>query len=96
MKYKITEAAYRDLDEIWLYTFQKWSEKQADTYFDLIIQEIEILSNNQSQAKRVPIITKNYYYSRALSHYLFFKYGDNCIQIVRILHKMRDFAKHLE
>ncbi|OYU83019.1 MAG: plasmid stabilization protein [Flavobacterium sp. BFFFF2] len=96
MKYKIREAAYRDLDEIWFYTFQKWSEKQADTYFYLIIQEIEILSNNPSKAKRVPITTVDYFFCRALSHYVFFKYDDDTIEIIRILHKMMDFSKHLE
>ncbi len=44
MKYRISEAAYEDLNDIWFYTFQKWSEKQASKYFEDLITEIESLS----------------------------------------------------
>lgn len=96
MRYNITQAAYNDLNDIWFYTFQKWSENQADKYFEAIIQEIEITSNNPKNAKKVPKIINDYYYFRALSHYVFFKYEDDKIEVLRILHKMMDFSKHLE
>jgi toxin ParE1/3/4 len=96
MKYKITEAAYRDLDDIWFYTFQKWSENQANKYFESIIQEIEIISVNPEKAKRMSKVKSDFFYFRTLSHYVFFKYGDDKIEIIRILHKMMDFSKHLE
>jgi toxin ParE1/3/4 len=96
MNYKITEAAYRDLDDIWFYTFQKWSENQANKYFESIIQEIEIISVNPEKAKRMSKVKSDFFYFRTLSHYVFFKYGDDQIEIIRILHKMMDFSKHLE
>ena len=96
MKYIITEAAYRDLDEIWFYTFQKWSESRADSYFEMIIHEIEIISEGPEHAKKISKIKDQYYYFRASSHYVFFKHGDKRIEIIRILHKMMDFSQHLE
>lgn len=30
MKYKISKEALKDLENIWLYTFETWSVKQAD------------------------------------------------------------------
>jgi toxin ParE1/3/4 len=30
--YRISEKAIQDLDDIWLYTFETWSEIQADKY----------------------------------------------------------------
>jgi toxin ParE1/3/4 len=96
MKYRLTEAAYRDLDNIWLYTFQEWSENQASTYFESITQQIELFSENPQKAKKVQKIKSEIYYFRALSHYVFFKYGNEQIDIIRILHKMMDFPKHLE
>lgn len=96
MKYRITEAAYRDLNDIWFYTFQEWSENQASKYFESIIQEIELLSENPNKAKKLKKTKSEIYYFRALSHYIFFKYGDEQIDVIRILHKMMDFPKHLE
>ena len=50
MNYKITEAAYRDLDDIWFYTFEKWSEDQANIYFESIIQEIELMKRETRES----------------------------------------------
>ena len=38
--YSISRKAIEDLENIWLYTLEKWSEKQADRYYGLIIDEI--------------------------------------------------------
>ena len=32
-QYHLTNKAIEDLNEIWLYTVETWSEKQADTYY---------------------------------------------------------------
>ena len=34
--YRLTPAAQRDLEDIWLYTAQTWSMAQADRYTDII------------------------------------------------------------
>ena len=33
--YNLTNKAVEDLEKIWDYTFQKWSEQQADKYYAL-------------------------------------------------------------
>jgi toxin ParE1/3/4 len=96
MSYRLTEAAYRDLDNIWFYTFEEWSENQATKYFESLIQHIEAFSIKPTKANRVQKIKSDIFYFRALSHYVFFKYGNDQIDIIRILHKMMDFPKHLE
>ena len=45
-KYRISEQAINDLNDIWVYTFHKWSKEQADRYYDLIIEEIEFIAEN--------------------------------------------------
>jgi toxin ParE1/3/4 len=45
-KYRFTNEAVNDLEEIWSYTKQKWSLEQADRYYNLIIDEIEFISSN--------------------------------------------------
>jgi len=94
MKYRITEAAYNDLSDIYFYTFQKWSANQAGRYFESIIQEIELFSENPEKAKRMPKVRSDFFYFRALSHYVFFRKNGDTIEVIRILHKMMDFSKH--
>ena len=48
MVYKISEAASIDIKNIWLYTLENWSIQQADRYFNLIIDEIEFIAQNQN------------------------------------------------
>jgi len=35
-KYKLSNKAVDDLTQIWNYTFNKWSEKQADKYYNML------------------------------------------------------------
>jgi toxin ParE1/3/4 len=96
MKYRISESAYQDLNDIWFYTFSEWSEIKADKYFNSIIQEIELFSEKPEKAKPLKNFKSKYYYFRVLSHYVFFKFENGQIDVIRILHKMMDFPKHLE
>ena len=38
-KYRISAKALEDLENIWIYSFRKWSKEQADKYHRLIIKE---------------------------------------------------------
>jgi plasmid stabilization system protein ParE len=35
MKFVISHEAPRDLDQVWLYSNEKWSKEQADNYLNL-------------------------------------------------------------
>ena len=37
-KYTLTKKAVEDLSKIWDYTFEVWSENQADSYYELLIK----------------------------------------------------------
>ena len=43
-KYFITKKAVEDLSSIWDYTFETWSEKQADEYYSSLIREFESIA----------------------------------------------------
>ena len=49
--YKISNQALIDLEQIWLYTFKNWSIEQADRYYNLLISEMEYISQNQDSGK---------------------------------------------
>ena len=71
MNYKISNQAEIDLENIWLYTFEEWSLVQPDYYLDLIIDEIEYISENPKSGKDYNDVRKGYFRSR-VNHILFF------------------------
>ena len=95
--FKITEKAKSDIEDIWLYTLQNWSIKQADRYYELIMNEILFLSENPSVGSKVDHILKGYRVSRVKSHLIFYKYiPDGFILVIRILHSSMDVENKFE
>ncbi len=96
-KYLISRKAIEDLDKIWVFTLNKWSKKQADRYYDLIIEEIEFIANNSMTGKSVELTRKNYRVTKVKSHLIFYRKAENStIEIVRILHQRMDIKKKLK
>jgi len=96
-KYRISEQAINDLNDIWIYTLNKWSKKQADRYYDLIINEIEFVSDNFLTGKSVGKTRKNYRVTNIKSHLIFYRKVDNdIVEIVRILHQRMNIKKYLK
>ncbi|NOY50219.1 MAG: type II toxin-antitoxin system RelE/ParE family toxin, partial [Chlorobi bacterium] len=73
MKYLISRLARKDLENIWLYTFGNWSVEQADRYFELIMNEIEYISQNPDSGSDFSSIRKGYFRSRIISHFIFYR-----------------------
>ena len=46
-----TRQAIEDLTEIWNYTFDNWSEKQADKYYNLLFQACQEIARNHKKGK---------------------------------------------
>lgn len=95
-KYIISEFAILDLNEIWLYSYKKWSKSQADKYYSYIINEIKLISENNNLGKAVNQTRKNYFVRKVKSHLIYYrKTESNIIEIVRILHKNMDIKRRL-
>ncbi len=97
MKYKISHEAGRDIENIWLYTFEKWSIEQADRYFNLIMDEIEYLADNPKSGEDYSIVRNGYFRSRIKSHFIFYKINrkNEEIIIIRVLHQRMDIETRL-
>jgi len=97
MNYKISQEANRDIENIWIYTFENWSVEQADRYINQIIDEIEYLTKNPSSGKDYSQIRKGYFRSRIKSHFIFYKINIRLeqIEIIRILHQRMDIESRL-
>ena len=97
IKYRISKQAIKDLNDIWIYTFNKWSKEQADRYYDLIIGEIEFVADNYLIGKSVEQTRKNYRVTKIKSHLIFYRKAENeNVEVVRILHHRMDIKKRLK
>ncbi|WP_298652446.1 type II toxin-antitoxin system RelE/ParE family toxin [uncultured Proteiniphilum sp.] len=97
MKFEISEKAFEDIENIWLYTVETWSVEQADRYYNLIFDEIEYIIRNPLSGKDFSRIRKNYRCSKVKSHLIFYKYrkSEEIVEIIRILHQSMDVEERL-
>jgi len=94
--YRISEKAIEDLENIWSYTFHKWSIEQADRYYNLIISEIEFISKNFMTGKSMEHIKKGYRASIGKSHLIFYrKSEDHIVEVIRILNQSMDIETRI-
>jgi toxin ParE1/3/4 len=90
---RISSEAKADLENIWVYTFYKWSKEQADSYYSEIISQIEFLRSNYHSGKSAENIRPGYRVSVIKSHIIFYSLIENReLVVIRILHQ----SVHLE
>jgi toxin ParE1/3/4 len=95
-KYHISKRAFEDLTEIWNYTFDEWSEEQADSYYFLLLNSCEYLAKNPKRGKKYDVVMKNLLGYKSNQHIIFYLIlSNNEIEIVRILHGNMDLKNRL-
>lgn len=95
LPFVISKKAVSDLEEIWLYTAEKWSVEQADRYYNLIFDEINYICKNINTGKSMEHVRKDYRASKVKSHLIFYKVLHNTIEVIRILHERMDIENRL-
>ena len=95
LSFVISKRAISDLEEIWLYTVEKWSIEQADRYYNLIFDEISYICKNINAGKSMEHVRKGYRASKVKSHYIFYRILNDTIEIIRILHERMDIENRL-
>ena len=97
IKFRISQEALQDLDDLWLYTLNKWSRQQADRYYNLIMDEIEFLSQDLYSGESRNDIKEGYRSSTVKSHIIFYRISEkNVLEVIRILHQMMDLESNLK
>ncbi|MFX7768518.1 type II toxin-antitoxin system RelE/ParE family toxin, partial [Acinetobacter baumannii] len=56
--YILTNKAVEDLSKIWDYTFEVWSETQADRYYQMVLDYCQDLADSTISGKHYPEISK--------------------------------------
>ena len=94
-KYHLTNKAVEDLSDIWEYTVDTWSERQADDYYNMLIASFQkITENPQLFGLKYEEIAEGLHGYRANKHIIFYRIlADEDILIIRILHQRMDL-KH--
>ena len=95
LPYVFSKKAVVDLEEIWLYTVDKWAVAQADRYYLLIIDEVEYICKNINSGKPMDNIRKGYRVTKVKSHLIFYRVVNNTVEIIRILHERMDIENRL-
>ncbi len=95
-KYKLTNQAVEDLTNIWEYSFEKWSEKQADSYYKMLIENCQLVAENPNIGKSFSEIKEELFGLKANRHIIFYrKLINNPIEITRILHEQMDLKNRI-
>ena len=94
-KYHLTNKAVEDLTNIWEYTVDTWSERQADDYYNMLITSFQkITENPRLFGLKYEEIAEGLHGYRANKHIIFYRIlADEDILIIRILHQRMDL-KH--
>lgn len=95
-KYNLTNEAVDDLTNIWDYTFENWSEKQADSYYSMLLENCQLIADSPNIGKDYTKIKEELFGWQTNRHIIFYrKLNDKPIEITRILHERMDLKNRL-
>jgi toxin ParE1/3/4 len=96
-KYFLTNKAVEDLAEIWSFTYEVWSESQADKCYGLLIDTCKQIAKSPSIGKKYHEITKEVLGCRVGKHIIFYhETKPKEIEVLRILHERMDLKNKIE
>ncbi|MDN3724951.1 type II toxin-antitoxin system RelE/ParE family toxin [Aequorivita sp. SDUM287046] len=95
-KFELTNKAVEDLSQIWDYTFEVWSENQADKYYEMLISSCQEIAENPILGKNYEGIIQSLFAFKTNRHIIFYrKLNENYVEITRILHERMDLKKRI-
>ena len=96
-KIGLSRKAISDLDGIWDYTVETWSEEQAAIYYRQIHAAFQGLNSLPAFLEIEYDIIKPGLWGHKVGHHilLYKKHDDGSIWVDRILHERMDYQRHL-
>lgn len=92
---RIRPRAVADLEEIWLYTLERWGAAQADRYLRNINDALGQLRTNPESGRPAETIRAGYRSLHVGRHLVFYAFDDEVISVRRVLHDQMDFWRHV-
>lgn len=95
--YVLTEKAIDDLNNIWFYTLEEWSEEQADRYYHMLLSTCQNIADNPESGKNYDGVLPDLFGLRVSRHIIFYRRLNNqLIEITRILHGRMDLKARIK
>lgn len=94
--FRLSKKAVEDLSGIWNYTYENWSENQADIYYQLLIDSFKEIAERPTLGKDYSGIIDKLKGLKVGSHLVFYQQlTDQPIEIIRILHEQMDLRNRI-
>lgn len=96
-KVKYTRRAEMDMEEIYLYTRNKWGRRQAELYTDKLLRKIAHTSElpNDVQTRDRSNLLSGCRSTQSQKHHVFYLVKDTFIEVIRILHENMNTEREL-
>jgi toxin ParE1/3/4 len=92
----LRQEAINDLNDIWDYTFEQWSENQADKYYSTLKFACKVIGVNPDLGREYTGIKRNLLGFKSGKHIIFYqKISVEEIEVIRILHERMDLKNRL-
>lgn len=88
-------AARRDVRAILVYTAEQWGVAQRDTYRKEIDRALATLLSNPRLGRSKDEIRPGLRSYQVQQHVIYYRFGDDMVTVVRVLHESMDAAQHL-
>ena len=93
---QFTNAARKDLREIFTYTTKTWGMAQARQYSEQLKQHTIAIGELRAHSKPILGASADVHQSHCRKHIFVFERQDDKVLIVRILHEAMDIPRHLK
>ena len=89
--YLLTPEAEKDLEDIWLYSYETWSEHQADRYIEILEDTFVRLSYMPEQARELLDFDPPVRIFPSAKHIIIYRIAGRAIVIIRVLGARQDW-----
>ncbi|WP_372649273.1 type II toxin-antitoxin system RelE/ParE family toxin [Draconibacterium sp.] len=94
--YYFTNKAVDDLTQIWDYTFEEWSKRQANKYYNELIAACKKIARNSALGRKYSKVSPDLLGFHVNRHIIFFRQiNPDFVEITRILHESMDLKMRL-
>ena len=93
---QFTNAARKDLREIFTYTTKTWGIAQARQYSEQLKQHTRAIGELRAHSKPILVASADVHQSHCRKHIFVFERKGDKVLIVRILHEAMDIPRHLK
>jgi len=92
----LRQEAIDDLKDIWNYTFEQWSENQADKYYASLKFACNQIGENPELGREYDTIRRNLLGFKTGKHIIFYQMiSTDEVEIIRILHERMELRNWL-